>query len=92
MAAQVQLESLGFYCTQAGIFQENLIHRTLIKLTKPVSKGIAYELNTFRVKHNHPWDVYYEWIKEISMSYESVPSLATMYLDRMAIWPQAMSW
>ena len=59
MAAK--LTDLGMYCRQEDIFEESLTgDNVLSKLSKPISKGIAY---AFRKKHEFSWDVLYEWLK-----------------------------
>ena len=65
MAAK--LTDLGMYCRQEDIFEESLTgDNVLSKLSKPISKGIAYGLNAFRKKHEFSWDVLYEWLKQLS--------------------------
>ena len=68
---------LGVYCRQEDIFEESLTgDNVLSKLSKPISKGIACELNVFRKKHGFSWDVLYDWLKQLSQ--EPLPPLATI--------------
>ena len=71
---------LGTYCKEAGIFEDALFSFTqeyrLPKLTRPMTKGIVYELNEFRVEHGYSWDVFYYWLTNLSEC--QLPSLGAI--------------
>ena len=67
---------LGVHCRQAGICEEDLVTANQPKLTKPVSKGVAYELNIYRKKNEYSWNIFYEWLEQLSC--EALPPLATV--------------
>ena len=54
---------------EAGISEDALFSFTqehrLPKLTRPVTKGIAYELNEFRVEYGYSWDEFYDWLTDL---------------------------
>ena len=67
-SADVSDEStLGKHCTKVGITEEVLLSEfSKKKLRKPLTKGIVFELNAYRVKHSYSWNVFYEWLSAYS--------------------------
>ena len=78
MASKV-VECLGSHCREAGICEGALIEhegQRILKLSRPVTKGIVYELNIFRLQYGYSWNVFYEWLNDLSR--EQLPSLAAI--------------
>lgn len=63
----MSLSPLGDNCAQVGILAEDLVTGSeLPVLAGPlISKGVVYELNTFRSKYNYSWENLYDWLTRI---------------------------
>ena len=61
------LPLLGDNCAQVGISAEAIVSgRELPVLPcSLITKGIVYELNSFRSKCDYSWDNFYEWLMRI---------------------------
>ena len=61
------LPALGDYCAQVGITAEAIVSGCGLPLLpfSSITKGIAYELSTFRSKCDYSWDNFYEWLRKI---------------------------
>ena len=69
----------GDFCRRALICEEALLgesDKSLPKLSTPLTKGIAYELNNFRKKYGISWNTFNSWLEQLSL--EPLPSLATI--------------
>ena len=50
----------GEHCEQVGISAQGIVNHLLPVL--PISKGVVFELNAFRVNCNFSWSCFYEWL------------------------------
>lgn len=66
----------GEHCKHAAICEENLLCNSLTRLSEPLTKGIIYELNIFRKRHQLSWDTLYVWLSQLSP--EPLPTLSAV--------------
>ena len=61
------LPLLGDNCAQVGISAEAVVSGCELPVLpcSLITKGIVYELNTFRSKCDYSWDNFYEWLMRI---------------------------
>ena len=58
---------LGDNCAQVGISAAAVVSGRELPLLpcSLITKGIVYELSTFRSKYDYSWDNFYEWLRRI---------------------------
>jgi len=59
----LSLPYLGENCDRAGISAEDIVnHRLPVLPISSITKGVVFELNTFRTNLNFSWNCFYEWL------------------------------
>ena len=61
------LPPLGDNCAQVGITSEAIVSSSELPSlpSSSITKGIVYELSSFRSKCDYSWDNFYEWLRKI---------------------------
>ena len=82
-ASMAALNYPGQFCKDAGILCDALVLESAvlpILREEDLKKGIALELNQFRVDSNLSWEDFYEWIVRLC-PVASIPSFTTMKVN-----------
>jgi len=59
----LSLSYLGENYDQARISTQDIVnHRLPVLLISSITKGVVFELNTFRTNRNFSWNCFYEWL------------------------------
>lgn len=78
----------GPFCESLAITEDGLLgtdELPVLSQAEDLTKGVVYELNLFRQKHDISWEQFEEWIKKLFHKHIKFPSLKALRVSVMRL-------